>query len=188
MRRAIPSMALLWISLFCLSGCGWFSPERAYEPVETYGEFPFQLTYELDGEIHDIQDAVVCEFLHVSNTSGEIGRSRKWKQSLKSGADRITLLQEEHAPSAFHPDRINEQIEIYYSYGYASYFMGDPRGLRYEKPRIWYNEVYKDAPNSTRIEATPLTEEQLEEHFGIRVIDWTYAEPISNTFTSPTPK
>ena len=31
-------------------------------PVVTYGEFPIELTYSVDGDIYTAKDAVVCEF------------------------------------------------------------------------------------------------------------------------------
>ena len=51
--------------LFVISGAfltlTYFAP-NPLKPEITYGEFPFTLTYELDGEIKTIEDVVVCEY------------------------------------------------------------------------------------------------------------------------------
>ena len=60
-------------------------------PEITYGEFPFTLTYELDGEIKTIEDTIICEF-DGFEAIGESGKYRKWKTYLKSGNERLTLL------------------------------------------------------------------------------------------------
>ncbi|USB32453.1 hypothetical protein [Paenibacillus sp. YPG26] len=70
-----------WISLFA----GIHSLPNPTRPSITYGEFPFQLEYELDGKRMIIEDILICEFDGFGTDEGR-GKYRKWKQRLASGS------------------------------------------------------------------------------------------------------
>ncbi|MCG7406520.1 hypothetical protein MH117_03755 [Paenibacillus sp. ACRRX] len=166
-------MAIIIVSL---NGCG-----KPLPPTIKHGEFPFHLKYELNGKVYDINDIVVCDFREISSNSG-LGYIRKWDDFLKSGTNRISILSDENVHSVLKPNRVNSRVEVFYNYGLARYFMGDPDGSFSEKPQIKYIEEYSIKPNETHFDSTPLTEEQLEKYFGIKIIEWNYSKPIKNTF------
>ena len=66
------------------------------KPAIRYGEFPFRLTYELNGETKTIEDVAICEFDGYGERS-EAGQDRKWKTHLKSGLDDL-LYEKERGP------------------------------------------------------------------------------------------
>jgi hypothetical protein len=151
-------------------------------PTIKHGEFPFHLKYEMNGKTYDVNDTVVCDFDRIAVVSESIVKKRMWEEHLKSGTSRITILSENNVRSVVKPNRIDTKIEIYYNYGSATFFMGDPSGSLSEKPQIKYIETYSERPNVTVIDATPFTAEQLQKNFGIKIISLNYSPPIKNTF------
>ncbi|OPH61825.1 hypothetical protein BC351_00875 [Paenibacillus ferrarius] len=136
----------------------------------------------MNGETFELNDTVVCDFDKIAVDSEMFYKERMWKEHLENGTKRITILSENNVRSIIKPNRIDSKIEIYYNYGSATFFMGDPTGSTSEKPQIKYIETYSERPNVTVIDATPLTAEQLQEHFGIKIISYSFSPPIKNTF------
>lgn len=77
--------------LFVLSGAFSIFMPKPPEPQITYGEFPFSITYEVDGEIKIYEDTLVCEFDGFKHY-GTGGVRREWKSHLKSGNMNVYLL------------------------------------------------------------------------------------------------
>ena len=153
-----------WVFLYI----GLLIGETPKKPVNIYGEFPFILTYEINGEIKVIQDIIVCTYDGIGLNEAS-GKYRKWSSVLKSGNNEIILL------------KINDTFEIYYNHGSAQYYMGDieqlsdlsanPIGVRYkEKVKNIFN---KDGS---------LDAETLWNTYAIRIISWECAPPIHNVF------
>ena len=136
-------------------------------PEITYGEFPFKLVYEINGERKVIQDTVICEYDGVGMDEGQ-GKYRKWKKQYVSGDKNITLL------------KISNNSEIVYSEGSASYYMGDLK--EYEQ----FNPLFPDAIiiekdiGSTR--EGLIRADELLEKYHIKLISWEPSRPIKNTF------
>ena len=53
-------------------------------PVNTYGEFPFRIVFEVGDERHTIEDLLICEFVGVG-ASDTKGKHLDWSGRLKSG-------------------------------------------------------------------------------------------------------
>jgi len=155
-------------------------------PAIEYGEFPFRVVYELNGEMHTIEDTVISSFRGFDNSSPfPFTKPRSWDTSLKSGGTgRIVIFEEENINSALTPERVNEISALVIHFGAGEYYMGDPNGssLIHGKPHLCYSERYETAPNVTRNEATPLSHIQAEELFGIIITEWSFSEPIKNIF------
>ena len=98
-----------------------------YPPKITYGEFPFRFSYEIDGEIYEIEDVVVCEYKYMDTYLRTV---RTWKSELKSGIEGISILRYENANSILKPKRVNAVSAIYLDYGRAEYYMGDKENTR----------------------------------------------------------
>jgi len=181
MKRSF-SIIIVFIMIFCLSGC-----EKGYEPAPkiTEGEFPFVLEYEMDGQRYIVEDTVVCTFsgYDLSDPFPLIDYSRIWHQSLKSGEEekRLILELDENTESVFVKGRINAESKVNLFYGSGGYYLGDPEDSD-RNPRIHYVEKYKTSEKVTHHEVTALTNEQLEEYFGIKIIRFEFSSPIENIF------
>lgn len=146
------------------------------KPEIAYGEFPFKLTYELNGEIKIIEDIIVCEFDGFKSL-GEAGKYRKWKQYIKStGNEYIQLL------------KVSDDLELFYSPESAEHYMGDPK---YSNDSVVYNaqpktefksiEYAKTNDDGTITYSAFLTDEAYSQ-YRLRMIDWDPSEPIQNSF------
>ena len=88
MKKSI-IILLVIIVVFSFSSC-----ETAPEPQIKEGEFPFEIVYEIDGEIITVNDIYVCEFDGYDWNEGR-GKHRKWKGYIKSsGSEELILLED----------------------------------------------------------------------------------------------
>lgn len=158
-------IALPWLFIFV--GI-WLEPNPP-RPEIRYGEFPFRLEYEINGQRIVIEDTLICEYDGIGADEGR-GKYRKWKQKLTSGNERITLL------------KVGDKKETYYHPGSAKYYMGD-----FDSP-IEYQHRFPDANifekeggiTSNRL----IRADQLLEQYNIKLISWDYTEPINNSFSN----
>ena len=144
------------------------------EPEIKYGEFPISITYEVDGETKKNEDIIICEYDGIENF-GSGGRRRKWKCYLKSGNERLVLLNGELQDTIF---------EISDFYGSPNYYMGE-----YIYDLITYKESMKNDDELNYIEwkngiqrGDIISYNEALERFGLRIIDIQYSEPIKNSF------
>lgn len=147
-------------------------------PKIKYGEFPFRLTYEINGEQKVIEDTIICKF-DGFKSEGTNGIHRKWKTYLKSGNERLTLLDLRSL------EEVNEfrqtMLELYFYYGNAEYYMGDigdrqrsAQGL----DRVSYH--YQNTDGTTG--GSSYKVDEAYEKYKIRLISWEPSPPIQNTF------
>ena len=157
------------------------------KPEITYQEFPFNLVYEIDGEIFEINDAYVCEFDGFRYSAGSGDKSRVWKVSLKSGNERTTLLK-------------TEEFEIFYSKINAYIYMDEPDyivkslGITLENshPRLRFANDFEKRRMSVMDDQAKgiwhieypksLTDEEAWEEYKLRIISWECPPPIENKF------
>ena len=156
-------------------------------PVITESEFPFVVEYELNGERHIIEDVVICKFAGYDLSSITYHKPRTWGESLKSKNEekRIIVRFEDNTESLITKGRINIESKIRLNYGSADYYMGDPTSkslVHKGMPRIEYAEYFQRKPNEYEHKNTILSEEQLEQIFGIKIIRFEFSKPIENTF------
>lgn len=164
------------------------------KPEISYGEFPFRLTYELNGEIRTIKDVAICEFNGYGKRT-EAGQSRKWKTHLKSEVDEpnsnnergketdfiwITLLDLRN--DGVFDDFGHEILELYFFGGNGHYYMDDELGGHDRKAQdfTWVDYMYKTVDGT--IGHSAFKAEEAYEKFNIRLISWEVVEPIQNTF------
>ncbi len=167
---------------FSFTGCA-----KGYEPAPqiTEGEFPFVLEYEMDGERYLIEDTVVCSFdgYDLSNPFPFLDYERSWYASLKSGDEskRVLIEFEPNVESVLVKGRINTESKVILYYGHGGYYLGDPTEKeRY--PYINYSETYQTSENTSQVEFTELSFQQLEQCFGIKIIRFEFSNPIKNQF------
>ena len=159
MKKSIIILIVLIIAL-SFSGC-----ENVPEPQIKEGEFPFEIVYEIDGEIIIVNDVYICEFDGFDWNEG-VGKHRKWKGYIKSGAEELILLED-------------GDLKFAVSVGSPEYYMSDPSCQWSENtPSIYYikpNEFGGITSGSSGID--PLLEQ-----YKLKLISWKFSDPIQNSF------
>ena len=155
------------IYFFAFGGGTLFLPSPP-KPEIKYAEFNFTLTCEIEGEVRELSDTLVCEFDGYSIDEGR-GKTRKWKKYYKSEPkdDRILLHQ------------IDDTLFITLGVGVARYFMSDP-DFDYGVPENPYISVY-DSATGYYLGGTQ-EEKELLEQCGFKIVSWHCDPPIKNTF------
>ena len=135
----------------------------ALKPKVTEGEFPFSITYELDGETVTIKDVYKVQYEKLGGYktrmySGEIGNRGK--------DNTIYVLKKNDSG----------RVELW-THFYPDYLMGDSEYDYYDdeafEPRFYYYDMN---------EAEFSDEETLLKH-GVKLISFEYPEPIKNSLT-----
>ena len=82
----IPLAIILYFTLpwTLISLFGVLSPTPP-KPKNTYGEFPFRLVYEVDGEQFTVDDVLICEFTGRGGYDGSGNKILSWDMRLLSG-------------------------------------------------------------------------------------------------------
>lgn len=169
---------IVWIPLIVIIGIGVYltlpwtliyvfgqlepNPPR---PSITYGEFPFRLEYQINGETKIIEDTLICEFDGYGWNEG-IGKHRKWKERLASGDDEIVLL------------KVNENKEIVFPPGDARFLMGESE---YAEHYLFPDAVIIETDDRFTSSGLIRRKELIDE-YNIELINWDHSEPISNSF------
>ena len=109
------SIILMSPLLIVLRAAFWDDVVAFFTPVPrpqiTYGEFPFTLVYENEGEVITVSDVYVCKFDGFKIDLGD--KWRYWKGYLKSNGDKGIFLKK------------IDNVELYISLGYPGHYMGD---------------------------------------------------------------
>ncbi len=166
---AIPAILIAYFALpWILVGVGvWLSPDPP-EPKIRFGEFPFEIVYKLDGELHTINDVLVCEYDGIGADEGS-GKYIEWKGYLKSSGqaeiEEIVLYRK-------------DTVRIICDIGSPAYYMGEDEymdGQSVTPCLILYEE--RDSLTISH----GLSEEYAEQ-YPIELISWKLSDPIVNTF------
>jgi len=134
-------------------------------PEIRYGEFPFKLVYETNGEEKIIEDTIICKYDGIG--SGSNGKWRKWKSQLASGNKEVILL------------KIANKQYIYFLVGGPDYYMGDMPTYATQK-FIFPNAYIYDA--SQFMKHRTINADELLSEYGIKLISWEPSPPIVNSF------
>ena len=166
---AIPAIIIAYFALpWLLIGVGvWLSPDPP-KPEIRYGEFPFEIVYKLDGELHTIHDVLVCEYDGIGADEGR-GKFIKWKGYLKSSGEKemeeVVLYQEGN-------------VRIVCEIGSPDYYMGGDEYL--EGQSVTPHLILYEEEEAYTVSHS-MNEDDLE-RYSIELIRWTLSEPIQNTF------
>ena len=136
----------------------------AFKPTVTEGEFPFSITYELDGERVTIED--VYKVRYVGNDGYADTKSRVYAgELLSSGEDNTLYTLKKDA---------NTRVELW-THFYADYLMGDPEYDYFDdetfEPKIYYYDANETEYHD---EETLLAQ-------GVKLISFEYPTPIENS-------
>ena len=167
--------------LFVISGAflmfTYFAPNPP-KPKITYGEFPFALTYELDGEIKTIEDTLICEYDGVEWTNSG-SKERRWKYRFESGREEIILI------DFSDKDEIHElgykMLNLYFFCGSPEYYMGEIENFR-RHPEDMKNIHFHYQTKEGKIGGSAYTFDEAFEKYKVKIIAWKIAQPIENKF------
>jgi hypothetical protein len=200
---ALTTVLILFAAVFYFAIWPWvmlsvgslFSPNPP-KPQITYGEFPFTLIYEIDGERKIINDTLICEFDGFGG-GVSLDKYREWKGTLASGNDSIVLWSGSDVSDVKGLYDFGEVdlLEVYYDIPPAWFYMGDYPDNFFEAheesfsdvfeyyyvnnySRVWFEARHSDGSE----DGSSLGDEELYDMFKIRIISWTSAPPIENTF------
>lgn len=137
----------------------------AYKPTVTKGEFPFSITYELDGKTVTINE--VYKAYYVRNDGYADTKTRVY-------AGEIGDLGEENTIYTLKKDK-NTRIELW-THLYPDYLMGDSEYDYFDdeafEPKIYYFDA----------EEQEYSDEETLSAQGVKLISFTYPTPIENSF------
>lgn len=148
------------------------------KPEVDKGEFAFSITYEYKGKIKTVSGVLECEYFDSGTVAGD--HMRDWSEELKY--ENPENIEEPHVI-----DQNDEEQMILTMVPdmRAGYFMGDPlykdvyeeNGFEGPQPYVEYcdykNEIFSNSENRDEVLAS----------IGFKIIDFTYAEPIENSFS-----
>lgn len=167
----------------CLGGCSAdHTPPKIKEQ-----SFPFHVEFSVKGEKYIIDDVVICKFDGLTHKGGWGSPAiiRSWTEQLKSTNEcyyRDELIIEEHQKQSLFKDRKNLDSSVYLSLGRADYYMGESNYKMTSAPCFYYYECFKNSSGTISAERTILTEEQLKEFFDIEIVQWSFSDPIKNSY------
>ena len=154
-------VALPWIIL----GIGILLMPNPPSPEIRYGEFPFRLVYEIDGEEFVVEDVFIAQYDGIGMNTGR-GKYRRWKGWVESSGESTVVLV------------IDNNRRVYSSVGWAEYYMNDEISVRMEPlaPNIFMR--YTDDAGTVNT----IRHEELYIRYNIKLIDWKLSDPIVNSF------
>lgn len=165
--------------VFVVSGAFSVFMPKPSEPQIKYGEFPFCLKYELNGEIKVIEDVIVCEYKGYKSY-GTAGKKREWNTRLKSGNELLVLSD---LRSKNFTDKLNNKIlELYFYYGNDKYFMENGKSVFAHGAQDFDEICYTFQSKKGEISHSSFDAEYALKEFGIRLISWECAPPVENKF------
>ena len=179
MKRKIPSLMWIFLAITLMAYIGAsFGFCYTTKPKISKGEFPFSITYEYQGETKTLAGVLECEYSGSKTIQGK--HYRYWDVETtyeNQGNMENPCIVEQN-------DELQTVLAIYENMD-AGYFMGDPlhkdyyneNGYEAVEPYIEYydykNDIYLEEENKDEI----LTS------IGFKIVDYTYAEPIDNSFS-----
>ena len=153
-------MCITGILIATLTSCGSSVPR----PEIKEGRFHIAVTYEHNGEVKTASGVYVCEYDGVTwyNVNGD--PCVNWKESFEGDIKDGGII-----PIG----NTDDGGEIFISLLlYPEYFMGDPAradDTPLIRAELWYPDDQIDDP-------------KILAEYGVRLIDYTYDEPIENTY------
>ncbi len=137
------------------------------KPQTTYGEFPFEIVYQINGETVTVTDVFVCEYDGIGMNEA-VGKYVKWKGYIKSSKKEELVLLTDHT------------VKIICTLGDPAYYMDDPE---YDDPMeqgvVPNLIVYVQSGD---IVSSHLLTEEEQAQYKIELTSWKFSAPISNVF------
>lgn len=166
---------IVYVFPWIFMGLGYLlSPNPDEKPVAEYGEFPFKLVYEINGEVKTLEDTLIIEYKGVAISTGH-GKHNDFDAYLLSqkGTDGDFSTYTENIIFSGTTEE-NISAKIYFEIGSCEYYMcGGKLSSFYED----YGVSPGDIVMGSRDYNGPISEEELLEKFGIRIIEKSISKP-----------
>ena len=181
---------LAFIFWFIVSGAFVMLVPSPAKPKIADSEFPFILTYEIDGNTTTIEDVAIVEFDGYGEKTSA-GQSRKWTVYTKGNSSSNSKEEKNNSLDIVILDVTanneydkfgNKILELYFYGGNGHYFMSDKLGwLDRDAQEIdCVNYMCETVNGELRYKS--MDAEEAFEKFKIRLISWECAPPIENEF------
>lgn len=176
-KKLMPAMIFLAITLIVyLAATVLFC--YTTKPAVSEGEFPFSITYEYQGETKTLSGVLKCAYSGSYTIQGE--HHRYWNEE-------IIYDNPENIEQPFviaHSEETQTTLSLHENM-YAGYFMGDPLYedyyIKYGRGSVEPRVAYYDYKNEIFLEDA--NQDEIPESVGFKLIDYTYAEPVENSFS-----
>ena len=160
-KSLLPTL-ILAVAVLAIAVCSVVS-SLAFKPTVTEGEFPFSITYELDGKRVTVQD--VYKVHYVRNDGYADTKSRIYAGELASSGEDHTIYTIKNDGSTY--------IELW-THFYADYLMGDSE-YNYFDDKAFEPKIYYFAEEQEFSDEKTLAEQ------GVKLISFEYPTPIENS-------
>lgn len=144
-----------WLLLYI----GLSSGENPPKPAYSYGEFPFYLEYEINGQIMSLEDTVIVKYDGIGLSEGT-GKYIKWKQTLASGNEEVVLFKD------------GESVTLIFTVRSEDYHLED----KLDNEDTLIPSVIKKEGRMTSHK--PISDGELLNEYNIRLIKFEYGEPL----------
>ena len=162
MKRILTCIFLIVYVTVIFTGCGLQVPR----PEIKTGEFNFNVTYELNGEVKTISGVYVCEY-NGTDWAIDVGHHRDWKGYIKDGTEESIKL-------ATAEDGGIVELNLHFDPGH---FMGDSYVDGEEPFSPWITvRLYSEGLYFEN------DQDLIAETYGAKIISYEYDEPIQNSF------
>ena len=156
-----------------------FFINKPQKPMFEYGEFPFRIVYEINEEVVTIEDVLVIEY-EDSGVDYSGGKYYKWNTYLKSGRDQQESFEDQGFLNALTLCSQSESTEkLWISLGSNEYYMGVP--TLYSSQEYCYSGLPGVVWLYGSENTISIGEQTLYQEFGIRIIETTFADPLSQS-------
>ncbi|MFF2093371.1 hypothetical protein [Paenibacillus sp. NPDC058174] len=147
-----------WLLLYLGLSAGEDPPKPAY----SYGEFPFYLEYEINGQRIIVDDKVIVKYAGIGLSEGT-GKYIKWKQTLGSGNKEVILFED------------GESETLIFTIRDRDYHLEEnEEGNKYDSRPDVYRKARKENMRSVEV----MTERELLKYYKIKLIKFEYGEPL----------
>ena len=160
-------LLLFVLGVFCMV----FLSPGPEKPEIPYGEFPFKLVYEINGERIEIDDVLVIEHLGQDWNEGS-GKYNEWhtfhmKGTKAKNCTTLDLCENSETDGA----------TITFFLGSCEYYMGleETSASIYKRYKINPGDIVVSSHKEFRV----ITEEELYDKFGIKIIEKSVSMPLS---------
>ncbi|MEF2245375.1 hypothetical protein [Paenibacillus sp. IITD108] len=148
-----------WLLLYI----GLSSTEDPPKPFYTYGEFPFYLEYEINGQVIIVEDTVIVKYDGFGLSEGSGGKYIQWKQTLASGNEEVVI---------FKGDKGEESLKLLSTVRRENYHLEDElSNLDTITP-----SVIKEVGAMTSLK--PISDDELLTEYKIRMIKFEFGDPL----------
>lgn len=142
-------------------------------PEIRYGEFPYEVVYRTDGEIHTVSGIYVCEYAGIDSTPSSMGQTKvlNWKSYVKNTNVKFTRT------NKYIPLLSNDNLEVYLEINDPGYYMGQKDIEPIDKPTLVCYTI-----SESIVEIPERAGEKFKKVCDVEIISYKLPTPIENTF------